>query len=66
MARLREGDKATIERRVLTNVRIHEQGLTEAELAELTGLERRRLNNYLRALAEKNKIYRDGRTWHAG
>jgi CRISPR-associated endonuclease/helicase Cas3 len=41
----------------------HPLGLTEAELAEETGLERRSVNNYLRELETQGRAYKDGLYW---
>ncbi|MCB0116283.1 MAG: hypothetical protein KDD84_19420, partial [Caldilineaceae bacterium] len=40
-------------------------GITEGELEEKTGVQRRTLNNYLRELEHEGKIYKDGQCWHA-
>src|SRR5690606_5644749 len=40
-------------------------GITEAELEEKTGIQRRMLNNYLRELEDEGKIYKDGLLWLA-
>ncbi len=66
MARLRDGDKQDHTNRIHRIVRGHALGLTEAELARMVGMERRRLNNYLRSLAAQDKVYREGRLWYAG
>lgn len=43
----------------------HPLGLTETELEHDTGIQRRTLNNYLRALETEGKIYKDGVVWVA-
>lgn len=66
MARLRDGEKGQITQHIQYVVGRHDQGLTEQQLEELTGMDRRRLNNYLRELQQENKIYREGRAWYPG
>jgi CRISPR-associated endonuclease/helicase Cas3 len=61
-------DQATYEdrkMRVFLTLRRYPNGLTEADLEQETGLNRRTLNNYLRALETEGKIYKDGLTWVA-
>jgi len=41
----------------------HPLGLTEAEIAAETGLERRTVNNYLRELEFQGRAYKDGLYW---
>lgn len=41
----------------------HGLGLTEAEIADEMGLERRTINNYLRKLETQGKAYKDGLYW---
>ena len=41
----------------------HQQGVREQELAALTELERRSVNNYLRELEADGKIYKEGWEW---
>jgi hypothetical protein len=65
MARLHAGEKQGITNALFQLLRRHDFGLTEREVAELTQMDRRRLNNYLNELKEKNKAYRDDRTWFA-
>jgi hypothetical protein len=65
MARLREGEKEQNAKHIHRIVRGREHGLTEQELADLTGMQRRRLNNYLRELKEEEQLYRDGQVWYA-
>jgi CRISPR-associated endonuclease/helicase Cas3 len=45
--------------RVYLTLRRHPMGLKEAELAEIMELDRRTLNNYLRALETAGKIYKE-------
>lgn len=65
MARLRAGEKDTHSSKVHRLLRRHTGGLTEQEMAEMIGMHRRRLNNYLRELQEKQKAYRERRLWFA-
>lgn len=51
--------------RVYLTLRRHPMGLKEAELAEIMELDRRTLNNYLRALETEGKIYKEGLLWLA-
>lgn len=44
-------------------VRRFPDGVTEGELQQSTGIQRRTLNNYLRELEEEGKIYKDGTLW---
>lgn len=65
MARLRDGKKAQVSNQIHALIRRHDFGLRETEIAEMAGMDRRRLNNYLRDLQANGKIYKDGRCWHA-
>ncbi len=61
-------DQDTIERsreRVYLTLRQYPNGLTEADLEQVTGIQRRTLNNYLRALENEGKVYKDGIAWLA-
>jgi len=61
-------DQATYEgrkERVFLALRRHQAGLSEADLEQVTGIQRRSLNNYLRALEIEGKVYKDGITWAA-
>lgn len=51
--------------RVFLALRRHQTGLSEAELEQITSIQRRSLNNYLRALEIEGKVYKDGITWAA-
>ena len=67
MARLRSGEKEQIKGQVHNLIRRHDtSGLWESDIADLAHLERRRLNNYLNELKKEGKVYKDGRSWHAG
>ena len=61
-------DQATHENRkerTFLALRRHPLGLTETELEQATGVQRRTLNNYLRALEDEGKVYKDGVVWVA-
>jgi len=67
MARLRSGEKDQIKGSVHNLIRRHDDtGLWESDIARLTQLDRRRLNNYLNELKKEGKVYKDGQAWHAG
>lgn len=51
--------------RIFLTLRRFPNGLTEADLEQETGISRRTLNNYLRALQLEGKIEKDGVTWFA-
>lgn len=63
MARLRPGEKDRFEQSIQNLLRRCQNGLTEQEIAEMTGMDRRRLNNYLRELQDDQKAYREKRLW---
>lgn len=65
MARLREGEREYTQDSIYRLIRRSAQGLREEDVARLTGMERRRVNNYLRSLQSEEKIYKDGRSWFA-
>jgi predicted transcriptional regulator len=65
MARLRQGEKDRNERSIHNLLQRCQNGLTEQEISEMTGMDRRRLNNYLRELQDDQKAYRDKRLWFA-
>lgn len=65
MARLRVGEKESNSNRIQNLLRRFDGGLTEQEISEMMRMDRRRLNNYLRDLQEKEKAYRDRRLWFA-
>lgn len=65
MARLRQGEKDRFEHSIHNLLRRCQNGLTEQEIAEMTGMDRRRLNNYLRELKDDQKAYREKRFWFA-
>ncbi|HBY98877.1 MAG TPA: hypothetical protein DEP84_33845 [Chloroflexi bacterium] len=49
--------------RIWIAVQRHPQGITEAEVADFVGVERRTVNNYLNKLEAEGKIYKDGTLW---
>lgn len=66
MARLPEGEKEkrlNLVSRLLNRCRL---GLTEQEVSEEMGWDRRTANNYLRELDEQEKAHRNGRKWYPG
>lgn len=63
MARLFTGEKDYRRNDVLRLLQQHEFGLSEAEIAEMLGWDRRTANNYLRRLAEDRLAYRERRLW---
>ncbi|MCB0116284.1 MAG: hypothetical protein KDD84_19425 [Caldilineaceae bacterium] len=65
MARLRDGDKEQYTDQIYRVIRGHRFGLKETEIARSVGMERRRLNNYLRELQNDGRIIKEGRLWHS-
>jgi response regulator of citrate/malate metabolism len=66
MARLPEGEKQRRLRsvsRLLNRCRV---GLTEQEVSQEMGWDRRTTNNYLRELDDEEKVHRNGRKWFPG
>ena len=63
MARLRDGEKNERKGLLANIIRYCGLGLTEAEIAEETGLDRRTVNNYLRELDEDGHAHKKGRKW---
>lgn len=64
MARLPRGEKQkrlSKVKRLLQRCRL---GLSEQEVAEEMGWDRRTTNNYLRQLDQEEKAHRDGRKWY--
>ncbi len=51
--------------RILEHLRRYPDGLTEQEIADDLGLDRRSVNNYLHDLDLRGDIYKDGRYWYA-
>lgn len=66
MARLSEGEKDRRTRKLIQLLQLCRLGLTEKEIAEETGLDRRTVNNYLRQLDDDERAYREGRKWFLG
>jgi predicted transcriptional regulator len=63
MARLKNGKKEEVTDSIYQLVINHQQGVREQEIAALTELERRSVNNYLRELEVAGKIYKEGWEW---
>ena len=63
MARLQDGEKSQKENQVQRTLWQSLFGMREADLSEELGWERRTVNNYLRELARKGKVYKEGRSW---
>lgn len=64
MARLQIGEKSRKQKQVQQVLTRHYFGIREAELAEELGWDRRTLNNYLRQLERKGRVYKEGRSWY--
>lgn len=61
-------DQATYEgrkERVFLTLRRQPFGLSESELEQITEIQRRTLNNYLRELETEGKVYKEGVVWLA-
>ncbi len=65
MARLFMGEKDANSTDIVQLLEVYDQGLREAEIADMLGWDRRRLNNYLRDLRDQGQIYQEGRLWFA-
>jgi len=63
VARLFAGEKAQKEARIQRLLRQHDFGLREVEIAQELGWDRRRVNNYLRDLMQRGRIYKGGPYW---
>lgn len=66
MGRLPKGEKEKRKNllfRLLNRCRL---GLSEEEVSEEMGWDRRTTNNYLRALDDEEKAHRNGRKWFPG
>jgi hypothetical protein len=63
MARIPEWEKNQKTRRVRRVLRQYPYGLRESELTHVLGWDRRTVNNYLRALARRGLIYKEGWEW---
>lgn len=66
MARLPEGEKEQRANRISRLLQKCGLGLSEQDIAEETGLDRRTVNNYLRQLDEEERAHREGRKWYPG
>lgn len=64
MARTTKQDTERTTRLILDTL-ISLDGATESELEELTGLQRRNINNYLRAMRDEELVFKMGLKWHA-
>lgn len=51
--------------RILLLIKQHSDGLRESEIAIMLKVNRRSVNNYLAALEQEGKIYKDGTLWFA-
>jgi hypothetical protein len=58
-----KGEKDRNENRIQRLLRWHDFGLRETEVAQELGWERRRVNNYLRDLEGRGRVYKEGRCW---
>lgn len=65
MARLYDGEKQQISNGIHYLLRRSYNGIRESEIAELTEMDRRRVNNYLRELEAGDKAYKEGWEWYA-
>ena len=64
MARLFAGEKDMRAEDVVRLLRAHQFGLSESEIADFLGWERRTTNNYLRDLSARGCVYKEGRVWY--
>jgi len=65
MARLFHNEKQGIADNLYELICKHRQGLRESEIEQITQMERRRINNYLRELRATDRIYKEGWEWFA-
>ena len=63
MGRLTKGERESRKNKVARLITFCGLGLTEKELSQDTGFDRRTLNNYLRELDEEGIAHREGRKW---
>lgn len=63
MGRIAEQTKYDRKERVWLFVKRNPNGITESEIAEFVGFERRTANNYLRELESEGKIFKDATLW---
>lgn len=59
MPKVDQATKARRKERVFLSLRHHPTGLSEADLEDITGIERRTLNNYLRELEQEGQVYKE-------
>lgn len=64
MARITKQDKERTSELILDTL-IDLDGATESKLESKTGLQRRNINNYLRAMLEEELVFKMGMKWHA-
>ncbi len=64
MARLFAGEKRSKLTALRRLLRGHDNGLREKEAAEMLCWDRRTANNYLRDLARRGNVYKEGRLWY--
>ncbi len=65
MARLIDGEKEQITNGIHNLLRRSYNGIRESEIADMTDMDRRRVNNYLRELQDDEKAYKEGWEWYA-
>lgn len=63
MPRIPGDAKSERQERLLFELRRHPDGLSEAELSDLLGLDRRTVNNYLREMEPEGQLYKEGALW---
>ncbi|MEZ4714433.1 MAG: CRISPR-associated helicase Cas3' [Caldilineaceae bacterium] len=63
MARITEQAKESQMELIFLRVKGSPYGITQAEIAEATGIHPRTVNNYLRDLKEEGKVKKEGRLW---
>ncbi len=63
MARTTDETKQGRKERVWLYVQRHPHGITETEIAEFCGFDRRSINNYLRELETEGKLFKDKTLW---
>lgn len=66
MARLPEGEKEQRKGRLTRLLNRCRLGLSEREVSEEMGWDRRTTNNYLRELDNEERAHRNGRKWFPG
>ncbi|MEX1019533.1 MAG: CRISPR-associated helicase Cas3' [Litorilinea sp.] len=63
MPRIPEGTRVRNIETVWLRVRRHPDGITEAEIAKMTGIGRRSVNNYLVHLSDEGRVEKEGTLW---